>query len=125
MAKDQVNISFKVFNEDFNKAMNEMKKGTTELNREFKLQQSQMKLSGSETDKLRSSVNYLSQRYDQAKDRVRLTEEQLAKAKTTFGENSEEVRKLEGQLVNAKIQEQNFANELQIATQRLKEAEDP
>ncbi|WP_042682544.1 phage tail tape measure protein [Anaerosalibacter massiliensis] len=125
MAKDQVEISFKVFNEDFNRAMREMRGDTTRLNREFRLQKEQMRLSGSETDKLKASVNYLSERYKQAQQRVKETSEQLEKAKAIYGENSEEVKKLEGQLINAQVQEQRFANELEIANQKLREAEDP
>lgn len=126
MAKnDQVKITFKVFNEDFNKAMNEMKQGTTQLNREFKLQNSQMKLTGSEADKLRASVDYLSTRYEQAKERVRLTEQQLEKAKKAFGENSEAVKELEGKLTNAKLMEQDFSNQLTVTSKALKDAEDP
>ncbi|MBU5293127.1 phage tail tape measure protein [Anaerosalibacter bizertensis] len=125
MAKDQVEISFKVFNEDFNRAMREMREDTTRLNREFRLQKEQMRLSGSETDKLKASVNYLSERYKQAQQRVKETSEQLERAKAVYGENSEEVKKLEGQLINAQVQEQRFANELEIANKKLKEAQDP
>lgn len=125
MAKDQVKISFKVFNEDFNRAMREMREDTTRLNREFRLQKERMRLSGSETDKLKASVNYLSERYKQAQQRVRETSEQLERAKAIYGENSEEVKKLEGQLVNAQVQEQRFANELEITNNKLREAQYP
>lgn len=124
MAKDQVRISFKVFNEDFNRAMREMREDTTKLNREFRLQKEQMKLTGSSTDKLKAEVNYLGERYKQAQQRVKETSKQLERAKEIYGENSEEVKKLEGQLVNAQVQEQRFANQLEIANQKLKEAED-
>lgn len=123
MAKDQVQITFKVFNEDFKKAMGEMRESTTRLNREFRLQKEQMKLTGSETDKLKAQVGYLNDRYKQSQERVKATEEQLAKAKKTFGENSDEVKKLEAELMNARIEEQRFANQLQITSQSLKEAE--
>src|SRR5699024_828984 len=123
MAKDQVKITFKVFNEDFNRAMREMREDTTRLNREFRLQKEQMRLTGSSTDKLKSEVNYLGERYKQAQQRVKETSEQLERAKAVYGENSEEVKKLEGQLINAQVQEQRFANELEIASQKLKEAE--
>ncbi|WP_130806521.1 hypothetical protein [Senegalia massiliensis] len=125
MAKDEIKISFKVFNEDFKNSMSEMKKSTTELNREFKLQKEQMRLSGSETDKLKSKLEYLNKRHEQAKERVRLTQEQLNKAKSTFGENSEEVRKLEGELKNAKIQEQQFANKVKTTSDELNKASNP
>lgn len=123
MAKDQVQITFKVFNEEYKKAMSEMRESTTRLNREFRLQKEQMKLTGSETDKLKGQIGYLNERYKQAQDRVKATENQLEKTKRTFGESSDEVKKLEGQLTNAQIQEQRFANELETTNKQLKEAE--
>lgn len=123
MAKDQVQITFKVFNEEFKKGMSEMRESTTRLNREFRLQKEQMKLTGSEADKLRANVGYLNERYGQAQERVKATEEQLAKAKKTFGENSTEVKKLEDELMNARIEEQRFANQLKEVSQELKVAE--
>jgi len=122
---DTVKVSFKVFNEDFKKAMGEMKSETTQLNREFKLQKAQLKSTGSETDKLKAQVDYLSKRYENASERVKTTKEQLNKAKQVYGENSNEVKKLEGELTNAKIQEQNFANELKSATDNLQKQQDP
>ena len=123
MARDQVQITFKVFNEEFKKAMSEMRESTTRLNREFRLQKEQLRLTGSESEKLRAEVGYLNERYKQAQERVKATEQQLAKAKEIFGENSKEVKKLEDQLMNARIEEQKFANQLQIANKELKIAE--
>lgn len=125
MAKDQILIEFKVLADDFKSKMNDMKKSTTDLNREFKLQKEEMKLSGSETDKLKLKTEYLSKRYDEAKERVRLTKEQLEQAKQTYGENSVEVERLEGQLKNAEYQQAKFRNELQLSNEALRMAQNP
>lgn len=125
MAKDQIQIEFKVMNDEFKGKISEMKKETTQLNREFKLQSEQMKLSGSQTDKLKSRLEFLNQRYDQSKEKVRLTKEQLEQAKSTFGENSNEVKKLKGALTNAETQQAKFGNQVQLTAEELRKATDP
>lgn len=122
-SKDEVKITFKVFNQEFQSAMTEMQKKTTQLNREFRLQKEQMRLTGTESDKLKAQIGWLGDRYSMAQEKVKETEQQLNKAKKTFGDNSEEARKLEGDLTNAQKQEQYFANELEIANKKLKENE--
>ncbi|EUJ56623.1 phage protein [Listeria fleischmannii FSL S10-1203] len=96
MAKQpESKVKFSVFNEEFNKAIKDMSANITMLNKEFKLEQEQLKRTGSEQDKLESSLKKLSSEHDIAKQKVSLAEKQLSEAKTMYGENSTEVNTLQ------------------------------
>lgn len=99
--------------------MKEMKSETTKLTKEFKLEQEQLKQNGTETDKLKSKVEYLKSAHELTKQSVKETEEQLKKAKETYGENSKEVKTLEDKLLNAQIAEQKMANSVQDSIKAL------
>lgn len=125
MAKNpEVKVKFSVFNKEFNNGMREMGKESTNLRKEFKLKEEQLKHNGSESDRLKNRVNYLSKEHELAKQKVKATEEQLAKAKVVYGENSNEVHKLNEKLIDAQLKEQRFANELADANRLLAVQED-
>ncbi|SHJ63943.1 phage tail tape measure protein, TP901 family, core region [Clostridium amylolyticum] len=125
MAKgnNEIKVKFSVFNQEFNSSMNQMREETSKLTKEFKLEQEQLKLNGSESDKLKSKVDYLSKAQDLAKKSVEETRAQLDKAKATYGENSTEVKSLEGKLLNAQIAEQKLANEVKLANDAFKDSQ--
>lgn len=91
----------------------------TKLNREFRLEQEQLRVNGTEKQKLASRVNYLSERYKMQQQEVQAVEQQLATAKDMFGENSKEVQQLENRLLEAQRKEAYFANELQLTSAEL------
>lgn len=93
------------------------------LRQEMKLQQEQMKQTGSETDKLRAQMTNLEKQYDVAQKRTKATAVQLEKAKKVYGENSNEVARLESQLRSNQITEQQLANRIAKTTDSLNEAE--
>lgn len=117
--KNQIQIEFKVINSEFNRAMKEMGSEVTNLNKKFRLEQEQLRLNGTEKQKLESRVGYLTERYKLQQKEVRATEQQLRKAKEVFGENSKEVQQLENRLLEAQRKEAYFANELQIVSKQL------
>ncbi|MED3795872.1 tape measure protein [Lysinibacillus capsici] len=119
---NEVSISFKAFNQEFNKAMSEMSKETTELRQQMKLQQEQMKHNASETEKLEAKMNGLQQIYDVTRQKTQATAQQLEHAKALWGENSEEAKKLETQLRRNQIAEQQAANALTETQQALERA---
>lgn len=114
---NQTSVTFKVFNQDFNKAIKEMKEESSKLRQEYKLQQEQMRLNGTETDKLSTKLTYLQEEQRIATKRVQETEQQLQRAKDMFGENSQEVATLSSQLTNARIAQQRYTNQVET-TQR-------
>ncbi len=119
----ETKVTFKVFNGEFNKALKEMKSESSKLRQEFNLQQEQLKINGSETDKLSSKLNFLQKAHETATQKVKLTEAQLEKAKQLYGENSQEAETLSQQLVSAQISEQRFANQVAETTQALSRVE--
>ena len=72
MAKDnnEIKVTFKAFNQEFNKAMKDMNQESAKLRQEMKLQSEQMKNSASESDKLKATMQGLEQRYDLAKEKT-------------------------------------------------------
>lgn len=114
-------VTFKVFNQDFNKSLKEMKAESSKLRQEFDLQQEQLKLNGTEAQQLASKMDYLQKSQVIAGQRITNTIEQLRKAKEMYGENSKEVDQLERQLRSAQIAEQKIANQITQTNQKLEE----
>lgn len=124
MAKDnnEIKVTFKAFNQEFNKAMKDMNQESSKLRQEMKLQSEQMKNSASESDKLTSVMQGLEQRYDLAKEKTAATAAALEKVKTQWGDNSTEAQKFERQLRNNQIAEQQIANDITRTTELLEKA---
>ncbi|ECB9649996.1 tail tape measure protein [Listeria monocytogenes] len=122
MANNQAKVTFKVFNQDFNRAMAEMNADSKKLRQELKLEQEQLKNTGSETDKLAADLNGLQKQYDVASQKTKETAQQLEKVKTKFGENSTEAKRMESALKSAQITEQQLANKIEITTDALEKA---
>lgn len=123
---NDVRITFKAFNQEFNKSMTEMGKETTALRQQMKLQQEQMKNSATETEKLEAKLGSLEAIYESTRKKTEATSRQLEAAKALWGENSEEAKKLERQLQSNQIAEQKAANaitETQKALERAKQAQ--
>ncbi|MDF2605898.1 MAG: Phage-related tail protein [Bacillales bacterium] len=117
----ETKVTFRAFNQDFNKAIKEMNNESSKLRQEFTLQKEQLKETGTETEKLSAKLNFLKNAHESAGQKVALTESQLTKAKAQFGENSIEVDKLTRQLNSAKISEQKLANEIIQTNRQLTE----
>ncbi|HHH5984549.1 TPA: phage tail tape measure protein [Listeria monocytogenes] len=122
MASNQPKITFKVFNQDFNSAMSQMNAESKKFRQELKLEQEQLKTTGSDTDKLTADLNGLQKQYDVASQKTKETAQQLEKVKTQFGENSTEANKMETALKSAQITEQQLANKIELTTDALEKA---
>lgn len=117
-----VKVTFKVFNQDFNKAMSQMEASAKKLRQELKLEQEQLKMSGSESQKLASVLNSLQKQYDIARQKTQAAAEQLEAVKRQFGENSEEAAKMENKLRSQQITEQQLANRIARTSAELEKA---
>lgn len=103
-----------------------MNKETKDLKQEMKLQAEQMKHTSTETEKLESNISGLQKEYDIAERKTRATSEALEKAKSIWGETSDEVAKMEGTLRRNQIAQQQTANkilETKSALGKLKSAD--
>ncbi|MGQ4666530.1 phage tail tape measure protein [Metabacillus halosaccharovorans] len=111
MAKQpETKVKFSIFNQEFNKGIAEMNRESTTLRKEFKLQEEQLKQNGSAADLLSNRITQLSSEQDITKRKIQATADQLAKAKTYYGENSNEANKLSNKLLDLQISEQKLEN---------------
>lgn len=122
--KNQIQIEFKVINSEFNRAMKEMGSEVSNLNKKFRLEQEQLRVNGTEKEKLQSRMSYLTERYKLQQKEVQATKEHLEKAKQVYGENSKEVQQLENRLLEAQRKEAYFANEIELTNRKLAEHTD-
>lgn len=106
----ETKVKFSIFNKEFREGITEINKDTTKMRKEFKLQAEQMKHTSSETGKLEQNIKRLSREKENVQRKIKLTEKQLRSAKEYYGENSEEARRLENQLLDLQISEQKIAN---------------
>ncbi|MGN7117855.1 hypothetical protein [Lysinibacillus odysseyi] len=120
---NEINITFKAFNQDFNKSIKEMNAEAATLKQQMKLQQEQMKHTASETQQLEAKMNSLQQIYEVARRKTQATADAISRAKQLWGENSEEVKKLEAQLTRHQIAEQQAANAITATQQALQRAQ--
>lgn len=109
---NEVKITFKAFNADFNKGMKEMNDSTSKLRQEMKLQSEQMKNSATETEKLEASLTGLQKQYELAQQKTAATAQALEQAREQWGENSVEAQKYETKLRSMQIAEQQVANSI-------------
>lgn len=89
---------------------------------EAKLMQAQLKLTGSDSDKLASNLKTLEKAYELQGQKVEVTSERLANTKKFYGENSVEAQRLEKELINLQTGQQNLANSIDTTKQALSES---
>ncbi|RHW38699.1 hypothetical protein D1B33_07445 [Lysinibacillus yapensis] len=120
---NEVKITFKAFNQEFNSSIREMDSESKRLRQEMKLQQEQMKHTATDTEKLEAKMNGLQQVYDVQQRKTRETAQALERAKELWGEHSEEVAKVEEKLKRYQIAEQQAANAVTETQQALERAQ--
>lgn len=121
----ETKVKFSVFNQEFNEGISEMTRESTKLKKEFKLQEAQMKDTGTAAEKLEAKISYLGKEQDIVRRKIQATEQQLEKAKQTYGENSNEANKLSNKLLDLRISEQKLENSInQSRTEISKQAQD-
>lgn len=120
MAKNsEVKVTYKVLNSEFNKGLREMSSQVTNLNKEFRLQSEQMRLSASETEKLEARLAKLNKEYDLAKQRTEYTAKALEQVRKATGENSKETQTWTNKLLDAKRNEEYLKNAITQTAQAL------
>ncbi|MEC1778399.1 phage tail tape measure protein [Schinkia azotoformans] len=120
----ETTVTFRVFNQEFKKAMKEMNSESNELRNEFILQQEQMKGTASASDILAHKIQYLQQSQEIVNTKIEATRQQLERAKEMYGENSQEVATLRAELTKAETHEARLANNIREANVQLAEQTD-
>lgn len=119
----EVNIEYKLINSQFNASIKGIQSEITSLTKSFKLQSEQMKLTGSESEKLGATLNHLKQKQALQKEKTEEIRKALENAKKTMGENSTEAKKWANQLVDSQKAEAVLGNQISLTNQKLAEAQ--
>lgn len=109
----ETKVTFRVFNKEFTQSMAEMESSAKQLRKELKLEQEELKLTGTASQKLEATLKGLQQQFEIAQQKTKAAADQLAKAKTYYGENSNEAKRLENKLLDLRIAEQKLGNSIQ------------
>lgn len=120
--QNETSVTFKVFNKQFKDGMKENEEAGKKLRQELKLEQEQLKLAGSQTQKFSGELSNLQKQYELSQQKTEATRKALDEAKGLFGENSQAVADMEKKLRSAQISEQQIANKIEITSEKLEQA---
>lgn len=118
-SRSEAEVVFKATDDGLKSTLKDITAEMTKNNAEAKLVQAQMKLTGSETDKLSSNLSSLEKSYDLQSQKIQVTAERLENAKKYYGENSTEVQRLERELIKQQTAQQNLANKITETSEAL------
>lgn len=121
MAKNEAKIKFSAETGDFNQQIKSANDEMSMLRAELKLNETQMKTTGTSADGLKNKHKILSSQLDAAKNKTDALNKKVEKAVEIFGENSTEATKLKTQLLNAKTAEEKIKQEVNKCNEELKE----
>lgn len=96
-----------------------LKSSSEKLSKEYELQVKQLGKNATESEKAKLKQEYLAKQMKVTAEETKNLEKQLALAKEEYGEGSKEVDKLEKELLDAKIANQDFANSFKESTDKL------
>ena len=124
MAKkiSEAEIIFKATDSGMKDTLKGITSEMTKNRAEQKLEQAQLQLTGSETEKLESKLGSLQKQYDLQGQKIETTSQRLENAKKYYGENSTEVQKLEKELINQQTAQQRLSNDITKTSQTLSTA---
>ena len=121
MTKNEAKIKFTAetasFNKDIQKANSEM----TEFRAELKLNETQMKATGTTVEGLENKHSILEKQLKATHDKTEALNQKVKKAVQIFGENSTEAAKLRTQLLNAQTAEEKMRQAVEQCANELKE----
>ncbi len=119
--KNEAKIKFTAETGDFNKQISKSNDEMAKLRAELKLNDAQMKTTGSSVEGLEQKQKLLGNQLSVAQNKTEALSSKLAKAADIFGENSTEVTKLQRQLANAKAEEERLKQAINICNNELNE----
>ncbi|MGN0301594.1 MAG: phage tail tape measure protein, partial [Anaerotardibacter sp.] len=120
MAKDEIKVKFRAETADMNAAIKASNNELKQLRSEMKLNEAQMKNSGSSADTLKQRHQILANQLEQNKAKQEALSQKIEVAKKFYGENSDEVNKLKTSLNYAKIEEEQIKAKIEETNNALK-----
>lgn len=121
MAKNEAKIKFTAETGDFNNQIKSANDEMSMLRAELKLNETQMKATGTTVEGLESKHRILSSQLKASEDKTEALNQKVKKAVEIFGENSTEATKLKTQLLNAQNAEEKIRQEVDQCNKELKE----
>lgn len=117
--KTQAQIEFKAVTSEFRSGIRDISKDMTTFTNELRLNSTQLKGNSDDVNLLEQRQNILQQQYNASSQKVELLTRSLEEAKNILGENSNEYRNLNNELLRAQTQQQAIQNEINQTSQRL------
>ena len=121
MAKNEAKIKFTAETAGFNDKLKQVNSEMSQLRAEFKLNETQMKATGSTVEGLENKHKILSNQLEVAKEKTETLSKKFEKAAEIFGENSTEATKLKTQLTNAQNAEEKLRQAVDTCSNELEE----
>ena len=121
MAKNEAKIKFTAETGEFNKQIKSSNDEMSMLRAELKLNETQMKGTGTTVEGLENKHKILSKELEAAKDKTEALNQKVEKAVEIFGENSTEATKLKTQLLNAQNAEEKIRQEVDRCNKELED----
>lgn len=121
MAKNEAKIKFTAETSGFNDKLKQVNNQMSQLRAEFKLNETQMKATGTTVEGLENKHKILSSQLETAKEKTEALSQKFEKAAEIFGENSVEATKLKTQLTNAQTAEEKLRQAVDTCAQELEE----
>lgn len=121
MATREAKIRFSAETSEFNSEIKKAESEITSLRKMLALNATQLKGNAGDTSLLKERQALLTQEMGKSQEKVALINQKLEKAKEIYGEDSQEVKRLTNQLIEAKTQESAIQNEISKTTAELKE----
>ena len=115
----EIDIRFRADTQEFNNGISKANSNMKNLTSELKLNATQLKANAGDVSLLEQRQSLLTEKLNESKEKVDLTNQKLQQAKEIYGEDSEEVKKLERALTDAKNQEQGIQNEISKVNEEL------
>lgn len=113
MAKNtKAKVQFEADTTGFTQGIRDADKSLVTLRNELKLNSAELKENGDTVELLSQRQNILQKEQEESTKKIEALESKLASAKTTFGDNSQEVYKLTNQLIKAKTEFQGIQNDI-------------
>nr|DAN28703.1 MAG TPA: Minor tail protein [Caudoviricetes sp.] len=122
MAENEVKVTYKAVNAEFNSGIQSMNQAITSLNKEFGVQKEQMKLTASSSEKYEAELAKLNKEHEIAVQKTKLTAEAYENAKRLMGENSKEAQQWGNKLLDAERNEARLGNAITVANGKLAES---
>lgn len=121
MAKNEAKIRFTAETGDFNNSIKKSKDQMSLLNAEMKLNETQMKATGTSVEGLEKKQKLLTEKQKEQQSVVDALNGKLEKAVECFGKNSTEATKLRTQLVKAQTEEEKLSQAVDRCNDELEE----